>query len=374
MNVYVADSSSIGMCQWSKFKAGFDKYTSHYEDEEKFINDILRICKKREIDYIFPSHNETEVISRHRHRFSDLQTALLPNAEHCALLNDKARSLELASSLNISVPEKIRYETPKDLREITDLPLDSEYVIKLRRGNSSKGVFYAKGGDAAGELVSGLISEYSLPVERYPIVEKRVPGEGWGVSVLYWKGKHVANFTHRRLREKISTGGTSTYRESAIYEKLVSEAIRLFDEIGWHGLAMMEFKVCPDTGNFWYIEVNPRMWGSISLAIHAGVEFPHLAVLCANEGVEVSQSEFENANKDCKLRARWVLGDLLLSVTNLLKLKPIVAYETLFSEKADITDDFFLDDPLPFLGEIFYYVSNAIKKFSLNPSEKGMVG
>ena len=41
---------------------------------------------------------------------------------------------------------------------------------------------------------------------------------------------------------------------------------------------------------------------------------------------------------------------------------------------ANSLDDFYLDDPLPFFGQVLYYASNSLAKMSLNPSEKGMVG
>ena len=78
LQVVVSDSSYIGMSQFSRFSMGFNKYTSHYENEEKFVSDILDICSSREIKLILPSHNETEIIARHRHKFSDDLVALIP--------------------------------------------------------------------------------------------------------------------------------------------------------------------------------------------------------------------------------------------------------------------------------------------------------
>ena len=54
LEVSVSDSSSIGMSQFSKFSSGFNKYKSHYEDENKFIADILDICSSKEVKLILP--------------------------------------------------------------------------------------------------------------------------------------------------------------------------------------------------------------------------------------------------------------------------------------------------------------------------------
>ena len=68
------------------------------------------------------------------------------------------------------------------------------------------------------------------------------------------------------LGSGIATGGTSTLREAVAHAGIEQAAQRIFDAIGWHGLAMSEWKVCPETGRFWFVEVNPRMWGSMASA------------------------------------------------------------------------------------------------------------
>jgi hypothetical protein len=47
IKVDTADSSYIGMCQFSRFSNGFNKYVSHYINEERFISDIEEICKRK---------------------------------------------------------------------------------------------------------------------------------------------------------------------------------------------------------------------------------------------------------------------------------------------------------------------------------------
>ena len=90
LQVVVSDSSRIGMSQFSRFSAGFQKYTSHYEDENKFISDILQICLSKKVKLILPSHNETEIIARHRHKFPDDLVAMIPDESNCRMFNNKS--------------------------------------------------------------------------------------------------------------------------------------------------------------------------------------------------------------------------------------------------------------------------------------------
>lgn len=374
INVCVSDSQKIGMCQFSRLKDKFELYPSHYINEQLFIRRIIEICDTHSINIILPSHNETEILARHRDSLPNKLTLLLPNSEHCSLFNNKSRAYDYAKSLSIPVPSRINYTSPDDLaQKISETSL-KKTVIKLLMGNSAKGVFYADSPSKTKQIVERLITVYQLTPERYPQVEEYVQGEGWGNSVLYWHGQRIAFFTHRRLREKISTGGTSTLRESA-QNLLIEEAAKnIFDGIGWHGLAMAEFKVCSETGKFWFIEVNPRMWGSIPLAISAGVEFPYLAWLCAIEGPDAATDYHAKCSIRYPWRSRWLLGDAMVATNELLSGKIFRSAKTLFGTNADYLDDFFWDDPLAFLGQVFFYGKNSLVNLSLNPAEKGMVG
>ena len=108
-----------------------------------------------------------------------------------------------------------------------------------------------------------------------PIVQQEyVPGHGIGIELLYDHGSKLWHFAHRRIHELPLTGGASTYRQSIVPERhLLAAAVKLLDELEWHGVAMVEFRV-DSFANFWLMEVNPRLWGSLALSIDAGVNFP----------------------------------------------------------------------------------------------------
>lgn len=374
LEVTVSDSSIIGMCQFSKLSSSFKKYTSHYENENKFISDILNICSSKEIKLILPSHNETEIIARHRHKFSDDLVAMIPDESHCQMFNNKSLAYDYVSSIGVPVPYRIKYSDPNTISNQLKSKAVKKTVIKLLTGNSSKGVFYGKDPEHTQSIVKKLIKKYQLVESRYPQIEEYVEGEGYGCSVLYSEGKFIAHFTHRRLRDKIETGGTSTYREAAVHEGIEAAAKNIFDSLGWNGLAMCEFKVCSKTGKFWFIEVNPRMWGSISLAIESGVQFPYLAWLCATQGAKKAIDYHKSCAINTNWKARWLLGDIFIVLGKLLKLEFMSVWYIAREEKADSLDDFFWDDPFAFIGEAMAYLKNTISKRSINPAEKDMIG
>ncbi len=109
-----------------------------------------------------------------------------------------------------------------------------------------------------------------------------MPGPGVGVFLLLWEGKLRAAFAHRRLREKPPSGGVSVYRESiALDPVLLERSRRLLESFGWQGVAMVEYKIDERTGTPILMEINGRFWGSLQLAVDAGVDFPRLLIECA---------------------------------------------------------------------------------------------
>ena len=67
---------------------------------------------------------------------------------------------------------------------------------------------------------------------------------------------------------------------------------------------MVEFRVAPD-GTPFLMEVNTRFWGSLQLAIDAGMDFPYWLYQLAH-GEQPQPAATYKTGK----RLRWLLGDL----------------------------------------------------------------
>jgi hypothetical protein len=110
------------------------------------------------------------------------------------------------------------------------------------------------------------------------LVQGHVPGQGVGAFFLFWQGQVVAEFMHRRLHEVPYEGGVSSLRESCFVQAIRDDALAKLRCLGWEGVAMMEYRHDQQTGRFAFLELNGRFWGSLHLALFAGVDFPTLLV------------------------------------------------------------------------------------------------
>ncbi|HRX86059.1 MAG TPA: hypothetical protein P5572_13650 [Phycisphaerae bacterium] len=100
------------------------------------------------------------------------------------------------------------------------------------------------------------------------------PGCGVGAFFLVHEGRVLAEFMHRRLHEVPYTGGVSSLRESWRHEGIRADALAKLRALEWQGVAMLEYRWDAATDAFALVEMNGRFWGSLHLALHAGVDFP----------------------------------------------------------------------------------------------------
>jgi predicted ATP-grasp superfamily ATP-dependent carboligase len=191
---------------------------------------------------------------------------------------DKARTLALAAALGLPVPESYPVATPAD---VVHVAAHAAYPVVLKLPRSYEDSrhahlnFHYRYVFSAGELIAFLRPNANAPY--YPLVQRFYPGHGIGVETCFYRDTPLAVFQHRRLREYPLTGGASVYRRSELADPQLAEwSLRLLRAMRWDGVAMVEFRADPRSGSIALMEVNGRFWGSLPLAVHAGVNFPYL--------------------------------------------------------------------------------------------------
>ncbi|MDN4504232.1 ATP-grasp domain-containing protein [Alteromonadaceae bacterium BrNp21-10] len=111
---------------------------------------------------------------------------------------------------------------------------------------------------------------------QYCLVESYFAGYGVGVSILAKGGEVEAAFAHARVSEPESGGGSSYRKAIAIDSGMLNACQKFCLALKYDGVAMFEFKFNPKTKDWILIEINARFWGSLPLAVFAGVDFPAL--------------------------------------------------------------------------------------------------
>ncbi len=268
-----ADAHSPGF--HSRYTAGRVVYPAPERNSRATVERLLRAAREHRVDLLIPVTDEVLLpVSAARDAFAGTCALALPEPDALAVAEDKAATVELAARLGVPIPRGCVVETAD---QAVDRAADLGFPVVVKPINSrvrhddgtieSFTVSYAEDPERLAATVERL--EGRCPV----LLQEYCPGEGHGVELLLHRGQPLAAFQHRRLREVPVTGGASSCRESVPLDRsLFEQAVRLLAELRWTGLAMVEFKVGP--GGPRLMEVNPRIWGSLPLAVRCGVDFP----------------------------------------------------------------------------------------------------
>jgi predicted ATP-grasp superfamily ATP-dependent carboligase len=369
--VHAGDASRLAMCRASRRCASFTRTANPWRDPDRYAADVAAALVRTGARVLLPGHEDLLVLARRRHLLPPDTLLAAADPDLLEAVRDKGRLAGLAARAGVAMP---RTWTPRDPEELRRLAGEIPYpaVVKPRVGNSAKGVAIVADPAAAVAAVERLVSEHRLPPERWPLLQTFAPGDGWGVCLLYNHGELRAAFCERYLRAKDGDFGTSVLRASAEAPDLVAAARALLDPLGWHGVAHLDFLRDEATGASVLLEVNPRFWGALDLAVRAGVDFPWLLYRMLTEG-DVEPVLAWRAG----VTSRWIAGELLHGLNRLRRGQIRQATRWLgqvAGQRADGCDDLRADDPLPLAAELAYYGSRFLAAGSVNPVEEGMLG
>jgi len=294
---------------------------------------------------LLPMEDETlALIAQYHDDFSRITYLPVVSFEKLQFARSKDKILQLAEKLGIPVPRTWYIDDISELNRLKET-LPYPVVIKPRVSSGAMGILYPK-------HQREFLQQYMLVHQRfpYPLIQELIPhkGIGYGASFLIdHKGQVKASFVHKRLREYPVTGGASTLRESVRHDGIRDMALTLLKALDWFGVAMVEFKEDPRDGVLKLMEINPRFWGSLSLAVEAGVNFPYL-LYRMSRGENFEPVEEYQLGKRC----RWLLpGDILHFIFNPKRMSLLPEFLRFFDTNTAY-DILSFRDPLPVLGRL----------------------
>jgi protein-tyrosine-phosphatase/predicted ATP-grasp superfamily ATP-dependent carboligase len=306
--VFVGAEASSSLAGVSRYCRESFVYPDPWTAPDEFKSCILERANRWGAAVVFPMTDLAVEILGESGQRPGAPVLPIPSLDQYRALSDKYRLMESAKRREVPVPDTI-FVPDGDVEAV--LPQIDRWPIVVKPGRSlimaggrwqKTSVLYARD---AGEL-RRLYQEVGY-LKAPSLLQTRVIGEGQGVFGLFDRGKPVALFAHRRLRERPPSGGVSVLRESMELRQPITEyALRVVQSADWHGVAMVEFKVDKASGVPYLMEVNGRFWGSLQLAIDAGMDFPWFLYQLATTGaVQELAKRYETG-----VRSRWWLGDL----------------------------------------------------------------
>lgn len=275
-------------------------------DPRAYALRVAEVCRLFSVSLLIPTTDGSlEAVLEHRTLVPDSTVLPFPSLEVYRAASDKVLVHQLACAVGIGVDETVIVSEP-GMPAPEDLSLYPGVVKPHRSVVGSTARFKSRVELVADRSECATVLR-GLPREAFPVmVQRRVRGPGEGYFVARWRGETIARFAHRRLREKPPSGGVSVYRESIHVTPEIQRACdAMLDSLNWEGVAMIEGKLDLDRGGWRVMEINGRFWGSLQLAIDAGVDFP------ARLARATLGSSDEHAGQwRAGARLRWEWGDI----------------------------------------------------------------
>lgn len=306
ITVLTSDETTKSLAGESCFSKKYLQSPSPLLQPNRFLDWLYWTIRSEGIEHLYPV---TEVSSflclMHRDQMGDCKLPF-PAFDSVLALADKWKLMDLATKQHVPHPTSrlCQNDAACEMDSVDRFPVVMKPCfsrIWLGDGWLHSSVHIA---NSRAEM-QGLCQGKSYFKNHPFMVQDYIVGHGAGIFALYDRGKAITFFAHQRIREKPPTGGISVLSESVHPNPtMLDMAKRLLDAVQWHGVAMVEFRVTPN-GEPYLMEVNTRFWGSLQLAIDAGIDFPHLLYqLTAGESVAAPPPY----RIGCRLR--WLLGDL----------------------------------------------------------------
>ncbi|GJL54358.1 MAG: hypothetical protein NPIRA02_14900 [Nitrospirales bacterium] len=250
-----------------------------YDNPEEFITWLNKILKQEHIDVVIPSEAFLLVI---RPWFQHFQH-ILPTPKSQRLVYQALSKCDLFQA---SIEGGFQEHLPPFalLGEEDALPSEDELHLLGEPLFLKVDAVYARD-ESPGDVVKCQTSRIAREQlkslrQRYQkvLIQGYVPGTGVGVFFAQWQGNTLGEFMHRRVHEVPHTGGVSSLRSAWKHQAILADAKRRATHLGWEGVGMFEYRWNPGSDTFSLMEFNSRFWGSLHLALFAGIDFPRLLV------------------------------------------------------------------------------------------------
>jgi predicted ATP-grasp superfamily ATP-dependent carboligase len=219
-------------------------------------------------------------LAAHRNLLSRCYPMTVPSGKTVQQVLERAATYRTASELGIAVPSRYGPATRQ-----TAGRSDIVYPVVVKPTESSRfwkmfgtKLFVAR---SPLELVAAIdrLEQSGLTAELLDLV----PGSDdqcytYSVYLDRW-GKPAAEFCFRILRKAPRFFGDARAAEPALAPELRDGTIALLEQIGWQGVASVEYKRDPRDGRYRLLGITGRAHLSHGLATRCGVNFPLLSWL-----------------------------------------------------------------------------------------------
>jgi predicted ATP-grasp superfamily ATP-dependent carboligase len=357
--VWVASSHTGTYATFSRTVAGRIRVPDPSVDPAAFVDALVKAARDLDAVAVLPAGEPASLALAGRAAEFPRGTAVgAVDQETVERATDKVVLLELAAAADITVPSSF-YARREQLEQGAD-EIDFPVLLKPRRSETR--------GCQRLELVLACRvrspDELRAELARLPgdewIVQRHVAGRLGAVCGVAWRGELVCAVHQRALRTYPQDGPSAFAVTTPPDYELENKVARLLELMNWSGIFQAQFIYGP--GEPYLIDFNPRTYGSLALAVAAGMNLPAIWVeLLLGGSPVVGGYRTDVAYRSEERDARAML-------TSLARGHVLAAVRVLVPRPRTVHAVFSVRDPLPILtsaGKLLALVWRKARRQSL---------
>jgi predicted ATP-grasp superfamily ATP-dependent carboligase len=261
-------------------------------DRAAFVESLHVLLEERNYDVLLPGSDAAlHAISEHRDRLSPLVALGLPPHEVVIRALSKTTAVEACSHTRLAAPPT---EIANSLDEARVAASEHGFPLIVKPSTSVRP-------DGPGlrqrssrlvrddQELAATVEDFGLPV----LIQRRLRGSVHSLGGVFAAGGLLAAAHSRYERTwPPEAGNVSCSVSLPVPDGLREDAIELLGGLGWRGIFELEL-LADDDGGFAMIDLNPRIYGSLALAVHADAALP--TIWCETLLGDVGEVHFRDA-------------------------------------------------------------------------------
>ena len=274
LRAYAVVGSPQGQAAYSRYTAGAWTLDAGPRDVG-FGDELERLVRRVDAGSILTiSETYHAALIGLRDRFEPDVHVFSPPREQFEKATDKDAMQSLCRQLGVPVARG----TTLDRLVAGEAELRYPLVLRTRRQNDpaagGRAPWKAAYAEGAEQLAS--LHERVQDMADNVIVQEYHPGIEEHVQVLMHRGEAFMVGDYVGEHHMPLAGGVTVQRVSCWHPKVIRDAVRLLQALDWDGIAGVQFHYDPATGEYIFLEINPRFIGGLPTVILAGFEAPFL--------------------------------------------------------------------------------------------------
>lgn len=284
IEVHLTSATLEGAGASSRYVSAVHTLPVYEHGGDRWLERVQDLVAAHSYDLLVPTSDSSLAQTLRHHPDLGARVAI-PNVEAAEVFLDKAATRDLAERLGVPVSPGglLKGGDEAAILEQVRMPavLKRRFSYRLGEKVQKSKVQIVKSADELKQAIRDT---------RFELIEEFLPGYCRGVSVLACDGEVLVAHQHRRLRQEHPTGPSSSRISEKCDPVLLGWTTAMVAATNLTGVAMFEYRHSPKTGKTHLLEVNPRFWGSLPLALACGADFPALVNAMLMEGRKPEQT------------------------------------------------------------------------------------